>query len=535
MPTPPMRRVLEEAQTYASLAFGLIRFAVGLKAFLQQPISVEQAKAIVRRGMQTREAALLKLVEHSIFAHNNSPYLRLFQAAGCELGDVRGLVNQEGVEGTLRKLYERGIYVSHEEFKGRAPAVRGSQTFSFRDADFDNHLVTAHLITTTSGSGGRPSRILIDLDHLSQTAPHWGLWFAAHGLLSSPLLFLTPYYPGAVGHHLLCAKFGKKFFKWFATGSGGSPMYSLVTAYLHTLTRLAAGLPKPEYVPIPRIAKVGECLAALVARGMRPCINTSPSTAIRVCRTMQERGVSLRNVTFLLGYEPLTGSRRATIESSGAKAVPTYGSSEGGNVGSQCPNPGPPDDIHVSLDAYAAMCRPRPLPDGSMVNALLLTSLRSACPKVLLNAELGDSAVLETKQCGCAFDDLGYHQHLHTIRSFDKLTGEGVTFRGAHIVHLLEEVLPAKFGGTSEDYQLIEEQDEQDLPRYRLLVSPQVGVLNEDGLAAEFLRQLGRLSRPYRFMANQWAQAGLIQVERRQPIPTKRGKVMPFHTLGSSQ
>jgi len=59
--------------------------------------------------------------------------------------------------------------------------------------------------------------------------------------------------------------------------------------------------------------------------------------------------------------------------------VPTYGFSEGGSVGSQCPNPGEPDDIHVSLDAYAIIPRARPVGDGGSVDALLLTALRPAC------------------------------------------------------------------------------------------------------------------------------------------------------------
>jgi hypothetical protein len=136
----------------------------------------------------------------------------------------------------------------------------------------------------------------------------------------------------------------------------------------------------------------------------------------------------------------------------------TYGFSEGGNVGSQCANHGPVDDIHISLDAFAVVQRRRPLPNGEIVDSLLLTSLRSATPKVLLNAEIGDYAVLETRRCGCRFDGYGYLQHLHTIRSFGKLTGDGVTFIGSDILHILERSLPRRFGGSMADYQLVEEQ-----------------------------------------------------------------------------
>jgi hypothetical protein len=41
--------------------------------------------------------ALLDLVEHAIFGDQKSPYVKLFRAAGYEPGDVKTLMNQEGV------------------------------------------------------------------------------------------------------------------------------------------------------------------------------------------------------------------------------------------------------------------------------------------------------------------------------------------------------------------------------------------------------------------------------------------------------
>jgi hypothetical protein len=518
-------------RTYASLAYGLARFASERKAFLRSPISLDQARAIVGQGMQARDVALLTLIERGIFANPTSPYLRLFRAAGCELGDVRRLLTQEGVEGALRKLFQAGIYVTFEEFKGLAPAVRGSQTFAFHATDFDNPLTTPHVVSSTGGTRRSPTRILIDLDHLAQMAPHWALWFAVHGVLTSPLVFVNPYFPGAVGHQLLCAKFGNRFVKWFATGAGGTVTYRLVSAYVHGLTRKAGGFPRPDFISLDAVATVGEFLAGMVADGMRPCVNTAPSTAARICLAMQGRGVSLANVTFLLGAEPLTPTRRQVIESAGARATVTYGFSEGGNVGSQCQNPAAADDIHISLDAYAAIQHTRMLSDGDAVDALLLTALRPASPKILLNAEIGDHAVLETRRCWCLFDNVGYRQHLHTIRSFEKLTGEGVTFVGADLFHLLEHVLPGLYGGSLADYQLVEEQDGHGLPRYTLLVSPDLGRLDEQKLVVDFLNNLAKAKRPYRFMASQWAQTGALRVQRGRPVVTARGKQLPFRTL----
>ena len=277
--------------------------------------------------------------------------------------------------------------------------------------------------------------------------------------------------------------------------------------------------------------KVGAYLSRLAGEGLKPCINTSPSAAARICLAMGDRGTSLRSVTFLLGGEPLTRARRDVIEASGARAVPTYGFTEGGGVGSQCPTPTAPDDVHICLDAFEVIQHDRILNEAERVGALLFTSLRPSSPKVMLNAEIGDYGVLEERRCGCLFDELGYIKHLHTIRSFQKLTGEGVTVIGAELFPVLEGSLPRQFGGTVADYQLVEVQDAKGLARYDLLVSPRVGPVDEGRLIKAFLDEVGRLRPTYRMMADLWASAGLITVQRRDPIPTGWGKVLPFRTL----
>ena len=513
--------------------YSFLRFAYGLKSFLRELISLETARAHVRQGMQVRDVAFLQNVERTIFANPTSPYLKLFQAARCELGDLKSLVSQEGVEGALQQLLQAGVYVTFEEFKGKTAAVRGSQTFSFRDTDFDNPRLSTHLRIASGGTRGRPTQSRIDLDYIAQTAPHWALWFAAHDWLANPLVFWEPKHTGMAARQLRCIKFGKKFVKWFATARMGTVKERLISASVHTLVRRSVGLPKPEFVPLNEAWKVGEYLVGMVQDGNNPCVNTSPTAAVRISLDMQERGKSLQNVTFLLGSEPLTPTRKDTIEASGAKAVPTYGSSESAAIGSQCPNPTAADDIHVSLDIYEVIQRAQPLYDGQTADALLLTSLLPACPKVLLNAEIGDYAVVERRHCGCLFDELGYVKHLHTIRSSQKLTGEGVTIVGADLYHLIEEVLPKRFGGTLADYQLVEEQDARGLPQYALIVSPEVGMLNENALAETFLEELGKMKSSYRLMVDLWVQADSLRVKRRRPLATGRGKILPFRTLGS--
>jgi hypothetical protein len=514
----------------ASEVTGLLRFAAGLRPFLRDTVSAEQAKAIVLRDMRDRDARFLRKVETAVFGNPRSPYRKLLQHAGCEPGDVQAMVARDGIEGALTRLRDAGVYVTFEEFKGLAPARRGSQTFAFAVEDFDNPLTRPHFRGSTGGSSGRATRIRFDLEHVAEAAPHWALWFAAHGWADRPLVFWTPTHAGVANRHLLAAKIGKPYVKWFGDVAPEAPRDRLGANLVHALVRWAAGVSRPEIVPVHRAARVGAYLAGLLRDGQRPLVNTSPSEAIRICLAMAEQGRDLAGLTFLLGAEPTTPARRRAIEASGAAAVPYFGFSEGGHVGAQCPN-GADDDIHVWRDAYALIQRRREVGDGEPVDALLFTALRPACPKVLLNTEIGDYGVLQRRACGCPLDALGYNQHLHALRSFDKLTGVGMTFVGADLFELLEGEFPQRFGGSAGDYQLLEEQDANGLPVYRLLVSPEVGPLDDAALVDAFLDALAAMRNHYRYMVTAWREADVLRVERRRPEATARGKVLPFRTL----
>jgi hypothetical protein len=510
---------------------GFVRLSSGLQRFLREPISAGDARARVIRQLQSRDSTFLELVNHAVFQNPGSPYLRLFRNAGCQPEDVRQLVLKEGLEGTLEKLFRAGIYVTFEEFKGFAPAVRGSQTFNFRDTDFDNPLIKKHFGSTSGGTRGRPTRVIIDLEHIAESAPHWAIWFAEHDILESPLVYYTPTHAAICNGILRCAGFGKQLDKWFEIAKMTTWRDRMVAGSVQYVVRRALKIPHPEFVPIDQAWRVGDYLAGLASRGTRPCLNTYPSAAVRICRGMEKRGVNLDGCTFLLRGEALTPSRRTSIEAAGAKAVQTYGFSEGGTVGSQCTHPARTDDVHLFEDVFAVIQRQRPLAEKASVSSLLLTGLRRACPKVLLNTEIGDHGVIETRPCDCLFGKLGYRRHLHSVRGFDKVTSEGMTFFGPDVVRLLEEVLPHRFGGSITDYQLVEEEDSQGLCRYALLVSPEVGTLDERALVADFLEELGKTRRYYGFKANLWAQAGTLKVRRAHPVATSRGKILPFRAL----
>jgi hypothetical protein len=514
-----------------SLAYGLSRLAFRLRSFCETTLDAAAAERTIRERLESRDAMVLRLVER-VLAAPRSPYRALFRAAGCELEDVRQLVARDGVEGMLRAIAAAGVRVSFDEFKGRVPIERGGERVHVTDEDFDNPLTAGDFSRTSGGTYGRPRRILVDLDYVADTAPSWAAWFAAEDWLARPLVFATPTYPGIVLRQLRCVRFGKPFEAWFSTGAGGSAGYRLVSAYLNWLVRRQVGVPAAEPVSLDDLGPVASRLADLAAAGRPPCVCTSPSTAARIALAAHAAGRSLTGVAFLLGAEPVTAARHRTIEISGARAVTTYGTSEVGPIGAQCALAAETDEVHLFLDQVAVVSHPRPLVTGDTVDALLITALLPSCPKLMLNVEIGDYGTLVDRRCGCGLGRLGYARHLHTVRSFEKLTGEGATIQLGDLYRVLEEVLPRRFGGSSADYQLVEAETERGLPRYVLRVSPEIGAIDEQVLVTALLEEVGRLRRPYPFMVDQWTQAGAVRLCREHPQPTGQGKVLPFVTLG---
>jgi hypothetical protein len=206
----PLGNALADARMYA-------RFASGLRSFLRETITLEQARAIVRRRLEEREANFLRVVERGIYGYPRSPYLPLLKLAGCELGDLRQMVRDTGLEATLLALREAGVYVSFEEFKGRQPIVREGREYAVESRDFDNPYTQPAYSGSTSGSTGAGTRVDIDLDHVAAYGPIVAIAHAAHGLLDAPLgqWLGTPPDSSGLGQTLVCCRIGHVPRAWF--------------------------------------------------------------------------------------------------------------------------------------------------------------------------------------------------------------------------------------------------------------------------------------------------------------------------------
>ena len=130
---------------------------------------------------------------------------------------------------------------------------------------------------------------------------------------------------------------------------------------------------------------------------------------------------------------------------------------------------------------------------------------------------------------------LGWTTHLRGIRSYEKLTGAAVTFLGGDIVHILETVLPDRFGGTPIDHQLCEDEDAEGDPVLSLLVNPSLGALDDLAILKVFLDALAAASPSHRLMERMLHQSRSLRVERRPPLSTQAGKVLHLHLSRSGR
>jgi len=513
------------------------RFAWGLRSFLRHTLTLEEAKAIVQKRMAEREDNFLRLLRKGIFGYSKSPYLPLLKLAQCEMGDIENMVRDKGLEGTLMALREAGVYISFEEFKGREPIVRNGKTILVRPHDFDNPYLGRHYYGETSGITGAGTRIEIDLDHHLVQTPSVMLGYDAHRVLYVPSAFWYGILPDITGVNnvLRSALFNnvpKKWFSYIRNRDFKPSLKSLLaTQYLIVMGRLfGVPIPRPEPVPLEQAGTVARWAFNMIKSYGACLVRTHTSMAVRVCTAAREEGLDLTGTTFMGGGEPPTPAKVREITRAGACWVPTYFFVEAGAIGWGCAKPEDSNDIHLFKDQLALIQFPRQVPGSEItINAFHFTSLLPTAPKIMLNVESDDYGVMETRSCGCPLEGYGYIEHLRHIRSFRKLTGEGVTLVGNEMVRILEEVLPVQFGGTPLDYQLLEEEDEKGFTKLNLLVSPKIKLANEEEIIEVVFKALEHSSVSASLAQSIWRNAKTLRVKRMDPIWTDRGKLMPLH------
>jgi len=433
---------------------------------------------------------------------------------------LQALVARVGLEGALGSLADAGVCVSFDEFKGR-----DTRRFAFAESDFDNPSVTPHIEIRRGGTRGPATSVKIGLPFIADQAVDVAVALEAQGLSDyAHALWLLS---SGVTVSLRLAKTGRWPAAWFYPLPSLTTKLKVGSRWLASIGRL----PVPRYLDLREPERLARWLPE---QNRNICLTCYASSAVRICRAAVEQKLSLERVNFWTFGEPMTEAKLAVIHQAGARATVPYGLTEAGLVAFACAQPSAPDDMHLFRDAFAMIQRPRAVGEtGATVPAFLLTGLLETAPKILLNVEPGDHGTLTTRRCGCPLDQLGLTEHISYVRSYEKLSSEGMTFVKTDLLRVLEQVLPQRFGGAPADYQLLEQEDVTGILRLHLLVNPVVGPVDEAAVRHAFLEALAEPGGYAPLGADFWRRAETLQVKCQPPVATRAGKILPFHLIKS--
>jgi hypothetical protein len=512
------------------------RFAAGLGNFLQHRLTPEDCRRSLQESLRRREESFLLLAKQSIFENPRSPYRPLLHWAGVTEEDLNSLVRKEGIEGSLERLFDAGVCLSLDEFKGRRPIIRTG--LEIAGANFDNPLLARQFEGRTGGSRGVSKRLVIDFDAVAHDAVSNALFLEGRGLLKAPAALWRPVPPGSSGlkRCLMHAKLGSPVERWFTQNrwdlrSGPLKSYLFTSCAVYGSRLYGSPLPVPEYTPALEALRVARWLARKKTDGTPAFLDTNVSSGIRTCQAAMEAGLDIADSFLRLGGEPLTIEKARVVAEAGCKAGCHYSMSETGPIGVCCGNAKWPDEVHLLSEKMALIRRQKSLGLGAKtVEPFYLTTLLPQYPKIMLNVDSGDYGEVETRQCGCSLGHAGLDTHLRNIRSYEKLTSEGMHFLGSDILTLVEKILPETFGGGPMDYQFVE-QDRDGLPEISIFVSPRLGRVDDRQVIETIIGFLGARSRGDRMMAERWAQARTLKVVRCNPIFTDTSKMLALHVL----
>lgn len=505
----------------------------------QEAIALAQTSLCNR--VAAREENFLRLAERSIFQYSRSPYLPLLAAKRITFNDLKSWVVNDGLEAGLRILEQEGVYFTVDEFKGKVPVRRKGINFLCDESMFDNPYLSFVYEVRSGATRSAGTRIRIDFDYLHQRSLYDAFLLNLHGCLTAPIANWFPVFPGAPGINssLRFAHFGNPVQRWFSQVSEDQVRVNWEkrwgTKTVFAIHRLyGVPLAEPEYTSLDDAGRIAEWASQALNVSPHCVVYTFAASAVRVCIAAAEANLNIKGAKFLVTGEPLTPHKKKEIESVGGVAIPVYGISEAGVIAAGCNHAhAESDHCHLYKDTTAIITHKQVVPNFDVtLDSYLFTSLLYESPKLLLNVGMGDFGDLTADSCECGFGQLGFDTTLSNIRSYEKLTGEGVTFVDTDFVRIIEKELPEAFGGKSTDYQLLEEEDSQGFTHLNLLVSPRVGKLNEGQVLEKFMTLLRRGEASPESWAQSgvemWRQSHMVRIKRDHPVSTASGKILPF-------
>lgn len=508
-----------------------LRTMAAIRSWVQAPFTWKDRQEEVRSLMRTRDQRFLELMRKAVYGFSKSPYLKLLRNIGCEYEDLKTQVSTNGLDATLQHLSGKGVYVTHDEMKGREPARRGSAVFYFDASDFDNPLIRPQFGYETSGSTGKATSVGVTFQHFQQQLLHTDLSASFHGVKKAAIALWLPLSEWSISRSMRLVKLGMPPVRWFSQ----VPVFpsrkigcALDTVGLIAFSRLyGMALPMPCYVPLSEPADVVSWMLSELGQDRRPFLITYPSTALRACAWAVQEGKSLEGALLLVAGESVTSAKRSTIESTGAACLPLFGATETGESAEGCLTPNDPDDMHLYTHKFGIISRRQMIGDDKGIDVLFFTTLGSATPKIFLNADIGDAGIVEERNCDCPWGRIGFKTHLRNVWSYAKLTAEGMTVPGDAVFSVLEEAMPKQFGGHAGDYQLLSEPGDKGITHYLLSVNSLIGTMDKVKVRNAFFEALVTTGATNRLVTEFLSRADQLKVVRRRPSVQTGGKSLP--------
>ncbi|MBV8202406.1 MAG: hypothetical protein JOZ15_17450 [Acidobacteria bacterium] len=500
---------------------GLVRGAAGLPGFLRRPLAAARIAEAVKQRVQRRGEAFLAAAERLIYGVPDSPLRRLLAWAGCEPGDLRRMVERDGLEAALERLRAAGVRVSADELRGRVPLRRSGLEMELAPRDFANPAVRGAVAGTSSGTtarragGGRAVPASYSWEFLAAEAAHEWLLLESHGLGEAPLGLWLPGPPGIAGLHnlLVHAKLGRPPRRWFSPSrapAAGDGLAFWADRGWRAARRLLPRLgPAAEWVPPERAATVARWLAAAPRPALLKCF---ASAALRVADAARTAGLDLAGTVIFAGGEPLGETRRRGLARAGVRAYARYAATETGLLAGACPLGIHGGDMHLYADRAALVDGQ---PDG-LSGPLAVTSLSLQAPLVLLNVELGDHGVLRREPCECALARAGLDWRVAAVHSPEKIAAEGVKLGEIDFTRLVEEAVRG-LGGGPDDFQIWLGGQADGGASPAVVLAPEAPV-EPAALRARLRQSLPRLAGGA-LAVHLWLDGGALRVERRPLAP----------------
>lgn len=514
-------------------AFALVR---ALRDLVGTRVDSSTARAVIAARRASRAADFLATMRRGIYGNPGSPYERLLRAVGCEHGDLEALVARNGVEGALEHLYRMGVYLRGDELKGRVPLVRGSTRLDINPEALINPCRGPGVRMETSGGTGTPARIGVNVTALRDALVNYrvsydsdragdcefGVWGAPGSATTMAAAVLAAVYERPPVRAFAIFDPRKRSLPVDMRGGDIAMRLALRTCGLR--------VPRPEYASPDDPQPILAWLRSLLVAGETPFLTAYPTAALRLGVAAERDGIDLAGCRINVRGEPLTTARRSALEAAGIRVSTLYGTTECDMIAYSCSVNDHADECHLFDDLHAVVrVASDDAASGLPSGALLMSSIRPTSRLILLNASMGDFASLSNRECDCPLGRLGFGTRLHTIRSFEKLTGAGMTFDDAALTHVLEDILPARFGGNPADHQVVEHLTDDGRASIRLVVAPTVGSVDLGQVREAFLSEIGASSSVTRMMSLVWSEQNLLEVERRAPYSTTAGTILHVH------